>query len=503
MPERRSAVVDLGSNSFRLVVFTARDGWWKRTDEIYEAVRIGEGMAATGALGDEPIARGLHTVELFSHFCRATGLAEGDVHAVATSAIRTATNQREFLDRALERSGLRIRVLGEEEEARYGYLAAVNSTTLADGAVLDLGGGSMQLVRVKGRRAKALSSWPLGAVRMTERFLPDDRPARGKQLKALRAHVCEELEAAPWLRRGGARIVGIGGTVRNLATAAQHAAGLPTFGVQGFTLTRDALDALVEELAARAPADRAKVPGIKAARADLILAGAATIQAVLEAGDFDGLEVTEAGLREGVFFEDLLGPGGLLDDVRRASVDNLHAQFNGDDPHVEHVAKLALGLFDDLAGAGLHPGDPDERELLWAAAKLHDIGVHVDYDDHHKHSRYLILNAGLPGWTQREIALVAQMARYHRKGMPGLDDLSALGVKGDRDRISRCAAILRLAEHLERSRDQLVRAARVEVTDGTVELVLEGGSDVSLARWAAQRESELFERTFSRPLAVR
>jgi exopolyphosphatase/guanosine-5'-triphosphate,3'-diphosphate pyrophosphatase len=181
---------------------------------------------------------------------------------------------------------------------------------------------------------------------------------------------------------------------------------------------------------------------------------------------------------------------------------NLHAQYDGDEPHVEHVARLALEMFDDLARAGLHPGDPAERELLWAAAMLHDIGVRVDYDDHHKHSRYLILNAGLPGWTYREIALIAQMARYHRKGSPGLDDMAPLAVKGDRELVQRGAAILRLAEQLERSRDQLVRAAHVEVADGTVELRLEGGEDLSLARWAARRETELFERTFSRPLAV-
>jgi exopolyphosphatase/guanosine-5'-triphosphate,3'-diphosphate pyrophosphatase len=502
VPERRTAVIDLGSNSFRLVVFTAEHGWWRRTDEIYEAVRIGEGMAATGVLGDAPIQRGLATVELFAHFCRATGLEPGDVDAVATSAIRSARNGPSFLERARKETGLPMRVLSEQEEARYGYLAAVNSTTLADGVVLDLGGGSMQLVRVEGREARELSSWPLGAVRMTERFLADDRPARGKQLKALRAHVRAQLASAPWL--GDApRLVGIGGTVRNLATAAQYAAELPTFGVQGFTIGSDELDDLVEELAARSPAERAKVPGIKAARADVILAGATVIQAVLAHTGLDGIEVTEAGLREGVFFERHCTPTGMVDDVRRSSVENLHAQFNGDDAHVEHVATLALGMFDDLADAGLHAGDPSERELLWAAAKLHDIGVHVDYDDHHKHSRYLILNAGLPGWTQREIALVAQIARYHRKGAPSLDNLGGLARKGDRDLLSRCAAILRLAEHLERSRDQLVRAAHVEVHDGTVELRLEGGGDVSLARWAAQRETELFERTFSRPLAVR
>jgi exopolyphosphatase/guanosine-5'-triphosphate,3'-diphosphate pyrophosphatase len=502
VPERRTAVIDLGSNSFRLVVFTSDAGWWRRTDEIYEAVRIGEGMAATAKLGDAPMQRGLATVELFAHFCRATGLEAGDVDAVATSAIRSARNGRRFLDRAKQETGLPMRVLSEAEEARYGYLAAVNSTTLSDGVVLDLGGGSMQLVQVGGREARELSSWPLGAVRMTERFLPDDRPARGKQLKALRAHVREALASAPWLDEAP-RIVGIGGTVRNLATAAQYAAALPTFGVQGFTITRDALDDLVEELAGRPPADRAKVPGIKAARADVILAGATVIQAVLAHTGLDGIEVTEAGLREGVFFERHCTPTGMVDDVRRSSVENLHAQFNGDDAHVEHVAKLALGMFDELAAEGLHDGDPRERELLWAAAKLHDIGVHVDYDDHHKHSRYLILNAGLPGWTQREIGLVAQIARYHRKGVPSIDALGDLVRKGDRDLLGRCAAILRLAEHLERSRDQLVRAAHVEVHDGAVELRLEGGGDVSLARWAAQRETELFERTFSRPLAVR
>jgi len=501
--ERRTAVVDLGSNSFRLVVFAAGDRWWRRVDEIYEPVRIGEGADATGALGAAPMRRALTTIELFAHFCRATGLAPADVQAVATSAIRGASNREAFLERAQAVSGLTIRVLASEEEARYGYVAAVNSTTLADGVVLDLGGGSMQLVRVAGRRPEALASWPLGAVRMTERFLRGGEPAARKALKALRAHVAAELESAEWLPERGGRLVGIGGTVRNLAVAAQLEAGLPSFGVQGFVLERGAVDALVARLAALPASERAKVPGIKAARGDLILAGAATVQAVLDLGGFDGVEVTEAGLREGVFFErHLAGASGLLADVRRASVLNLAAQYDVGRRHTEHVAALALQMFDDLATAGLHPGDPLERELLWAAAMLHDIGVTVDYDDHHKHSRYLILNGGLPGFSPREVALVAQMARYHRKGTPGFDDLQALARKGDRDRLCRGAALLRLAEQLERSRDQLVRSAHVRVRDGEVELRLAGGEDLSLARWAAARETELFERVFGRTLRV-
>ena len=503
MEPRRTAVIDLGSNSFRLVVFTAGDECWQRTDEIYEAVRIGAGVDEEGALGAEQMERALSVVEVFSQFCHAAGIAPPDIDAVATSAIRDASNRDAFLDRAQRDSGLAVRVLTREEEARAGYQAAVNSTTLADGVVLDLGGGSLQLVEVRGRHPGELGSWPLGAVRMTERFLPGDGPAKSKHLKALRGHVREELGRAGWLGRTGRRIVGIGGTVRNLATAAQAEAGLPSMGVQGFVLTRDALDALVDRLAGLPPAERSKVTGIKPARADLILAGAVTVQAVLRAGDFDGLEATEAGLREGIFFaQHLDGDPPLLEDVRRDSVRNLAARHAVAPAHTEHVAALALGLFDQLAQEGLHDGDPLERELLWAAAQLHDIGMSVSYDDHHKHSRYLILNAGLPGFDPREVALIAQTARYHRKGTPEFGELAPLAQDGDGDRLNRLALMVRLAEDLERSRDQSVRAAHVAAENGTIRLELEAEGAAAVERWAAQREVDLVDRAFGRQLKV-
>jgi exopolyphosphatase / guanosine-5'-triphosphate,3'-diphosphate pyrophosphatase len=502
----RLAVIDLGSNSFRLVVFTARDGWWKRTDEIYEAVRIGEGLAATGVLGEPGMGRAQATMEVFAHFCAANGLAPGEIDAVATSAIRDAANAPVFLERAQRASGLAVRVLSTEDEARYGYLAAINSTTFDDGVMLDLGGGSMQLVRVGGRLAHEMDSWPLGAVRTSERFLPGDGPAKPRQLRELRAFIAGSLERAPWLGRGGGRLVGIGGTVRNLGAAAQRELGIPEFGVQGYVLMREQLDDLIDKLAKLSPAERAKFPGIKPSRGDLILGGAVVVQSVIELGGFDGLEVTEAGLREGVFFERHLDADPpLFEDVRSATVVNLAAQYGMDpagNPHTAHVVALALGLFDELAAAGLHDGDPHERELLWAACVLHDIGMAVDYDDHHKHSRYLILNAGMPGFTQREVALIGQAVRYHRKGMPSLGPFAPLAVKGDAERLDRMATLLRLAEDLERSRDQLVHEAHVTVADGAVRLELVSGGDDRVSRWAAGREVELFARAFDRALAI-
>jgi exopolyphosphatase/guanosine-5'-triphosphate,3'-diphosphate pyrophosphatase len=534
-PHERLAVIDLGSNSFRLVVFTAGAGWWRRTDEIYEPVRIGQGLASSGRLGEEPMRRALATIDVFAHFCRASGLRDGEVDALATSAIRDAENAAEFLARARERSGLPIRVLSREQEARYGYLAAVNSTTLGDGCVLDLGGGSLQLVHVGARQPRELGSWPLGAVRMTERFLPGN--GRGKAarrgLEELRARVARELEQARWLAGVGrlpreCRLVGIGGTVRNLAAAAQRAAGLPSGGVQGMVIGSEALDDLVERLASLPAAERASIPGIKPARADVILAGAVVLQGVLRAGGFERLEATEAGLREGVFFECLLAPRDppLFEDVRRASVLNLAAQYGADVPHTHHVATLALGMFDELAALGLHAGDPHERELLWAACMLHDIGMSVDYDDHHKHSRYLILNAGLPGFSPAEVAVIAQAVRYHRKGMPEPGPLQALFDEGDAALLDRCAVLLRLAEDLERARDQLVRRARFAVPvaagvvsesdsfdagpglrqrtppAGEIELRLSAAGESAVPRWAASRERELFARAFHRELSV-
>src|SRR3954447_419015 len=255
--ERRLAVIDCGSNSFRLVVFTYTDTWWKRTDEIHEAVRVGEGLEASGALQAEPMERALETLELYAHFCTATGIEE--IRPVATSAIRDASKQPTFLPPARERSGLDVEVLPGPAEARYGYLAAVNSTTLSDGVVLDLGGGSMQLTRVAGREAVDARSWPLGAVRMTERF----NPGKKKPTRALREHIAHELESAPWLGEDD-RLVAVGGTVRNLAAAAQLAAELPSYGIQGYFVSRAALRELIERFSALDPSERGEVEGVKA-----------------------------------------------------------------------------------------------------------------------------------------------------------------------------------------------------------------------------------------------
>ena len=282
---RQVAVIDLGSNSWRLVVYMFEPGdWWKLTDEIFETVRIGAGLAETGRLSEAGMGRGLETLAVFEHFCAAHGIGPDAVHAVATSAIRDATNGEMFLKAARAASGLNIEVISDEDEARFGYVAAINSSTMTDGIVLETGGGSIQVIEVADRRTVSLHSYPLGAVRVTEQFLPGSGPAKKRDLQRVRAHVRDVLADEAGLAGAGNRIVGMGGAVRNLAAAAQRMADQPDIGVQGFVITREMLAELVQTLAALSVDERGDVPGIKVGRADIILASALVIETVVELG---------------------------------------------------------------------------------------------------------------------------------------------------------------------------------------------------------------------------
>jgi exopolyphosphatase / guanosine-5'-triphosphate,3'-diphosphate pyrophosphatase len=499
---QRIAVADMGSNSWRLVVFGYEPDtpWWSLVDEIREAVRVGAGMGEEGVLRPDRIDRALHTAAVFASFCRASGIEQ--VEAVATSAIRDATNGDELLEAIRDKTGLKPRVITGSEEARYDWLAIANSTTIDDGFGLDIGGGSIQTLRIEDRRLAQAESLRLGSVRVSEEFLPGEK-ASSKAVKALRKKVAGELDALGWWEDGG-RLVGVGGTIRNLAAAAMKRADLPPLDVQGFLLTRDALEDIVEWLADRPASKRGDMPGIKPDRGDVILGGALVLAAALDSGGFDVIEVTEAGLREGVFFERLLGEDELFEDVRRESAMNLGHRFTAEQGHVDRVAELSLAMFDGLAEAGLHELGAGDRELLWAACVLHDIGTAIDYDDHHRHSQYLILNAGLPGFTQRELVMVGLIARYHRKGDPDTSELGPLEEDGDAERLQLLCAIIRLAEQFERSRDGAIRQVRVDAHDGTVALDAEAdpARDPSVPIWAARREAGLLADAIGREVEI-
>jgi exopolyphosphatase/guanosine-5'-triphosphate,3'-diphosphate pyrophosphatase len=490
---RRLAVIDLGSNTARLVLLSYEPGRrYALLDELRQVVRLSEGMteATGGLIRSDAFERGVQAMATFRAFCDAARV--DDLCATATSAVRDAANGAAFLAAVKARTGLELRILSGEEEAYYGALAVINSSTLTDGFVLDIGGGSAQLSRVQERRVAAAASWPLGAVRMSERFFSD--PPKKKEVRALVKHVTQSLGDAPEGFGEGAPLSGLGGTIRNLAKVQLAREAYPLDLLHGYALKEEALAEITELLLERSAAERSELPGLNADRADIIAAGATVALEILRRSGAGSIVISGQGLREGLFYPYLIPEAlHLIEDVRAFSVSNLERHYYDHPAHNAHVAKLALALFDQLAE--LHGYGELERELLHAAARLHDIGMAVNYFDHHKHGFYLVMSGALLGFTHREQVLIALLVRYHRKGTPDAQGLEAVLAEGDMARAQKLGALLRLAEYLERSKAQRVTGLRCHLGDAYVQVQLLGDA-TEVERREAEGRKGLFEAAY-------
>lgn len=508
--QRKVAVIDIGSNTSRLVIMAYEAAqWFKMIDQVRERVRLFEGMSDDNRLRPEPIERTIHLLRVFRSLCDANEIDE--VLAVGTSAVRDAANRDEFLERVSRETGLELRVLSGEEEAYYGYLGAINSIVFKNGVVVDIGGGSMQLTHIRARKSTRSISLPLGAVRLTEAFLHDNPPRVG-QVTALKRHLNQQLDTVTWINatRKDDVLVGQGGTLRTLAKMDQRRRDYPIDRLHDYVLTRRAIEEIEKELRSLPFNQRKKLPGLSSDRADVILAGTLVLLGVMRQGSYSEVVVCGQGIREGLFYEQFLRDAASQEngtaasrvpDVRAFAVANLNQLYEVNWAHARHVETLALALFDQLKS--LHGYGTFERNLLSNAALMHDAGVEIDYYNHHEHSAYLILNAELPGFSHREIALIAELARYHRRGNPKKKEFKGIFVDGDKQRIARLSALLRLAEYLERSRTQVVDSIRCHVNQYAVQIVALVRGDASTEVWSTERNAELFEKVYKRKLTVR
>lgn len=497
---RKIGIIDLGSNTTRLIVMAYAPGrCFRLVDEVSEVVRLAEGVDASGALQPLPIRRAVEALAMFKRLCRNTGVEE--IIAVGTSAIREASNQEDFWEALRSQTSLDLRIISAREEAYYAYVGAVNALNLRDGFIFDTGGGSTQVDAIANRRLVESFSAQAGVVRFTERYVKSD-PISKSDLRALLGAARRVFADLDWLRAGeGAVLAGMGGTVRTLARIDQKQRQYPLDRVHGYVLTRVALLGIIEQLARKNRREREQIPGLKADRADVTLAGAVIIDQLMERGGFHELVVSGQGVREGLFYSHFLRgmEPPLIDDPRAFSVINLARLDDYEQGHCSKVASICLSLFDQLAP--LHHYGPWERELLGYAATLHDIGVIVGYYDHHKHSEYLIHNAALLGFTHREIVILGALVRNHRKGWADLHSYAGLLQPGDTLRIMRLSSLLRIAEYLERSKSQVVREVRVELGD-PVRIFVDSRGDATVEIWEANRRAALFERAFQRKVQI-
>jgi len=494
---QRIGIADLGSNSARLIVFTCEPGQWFRiTDGIRETIRLGEGLGRSGRLSKGALARAVAAVELFADYARATGLDR--LELLGTSALRDAENRQAFVA-AVEPFGAPVRILTGEEEAELGVSAVANGFDLRDAWVMDLGGGSAQLSEMRDRLYVEGSAHPLGAVRLTEAFLASDPPSVD-EVRALEEAVDEELGGLARGLDGSRPLVAIGGTVRNLARMAQKARRYPLPMIHGYRLTREALEEVTLRLLQLPRARRERLAGLNPDRADIIVAGALVYRWLLRRTGLEEILISGHGVREGAFFRHFLDAPHLLPDVRAFSVRNRARQYPQPGGHVLQVRELAGRLFDLLAP--LHGMAEAERELLDAAAALHDSGTLLHYYRHERHGAYMLIAAPLDGYTHRELALLGLLVRYHRRGSPKLGAYAPLARPGDKRRLRQLTTCLRLAESLERSRAGRVRDIEIEVGKGSVVLRLVAYEEPTVELWEAQKHDRLFRRAFGRRLEL-
>ncbi len=493
-----TGIVDLGSSNARMVVYEHEPGdWFRLVDVIRQPVRLGEGLGSDSRMTEAAIARGLAALDLFVDYAAAAGLDL--LETIGTSALRDARNRKAF-DRGAERLGVEIHVLSGEEEARRGVLAVANGFALDDAWVVDLGGGSVQVSRMRQRRFKSGHAYPLGGVRLTEAFLAADPPRRS-EIKALEAAVDAQLgKLMPRLRRDDAPLVAMGGTIRNLARAAQRRLGYPLDVLHGYALSIEALEETLDLLLQQTARQRRRVPGIAEDRADVILAGGLVFRRLLRASRRKEILVSGHGVREGTFYHHFLPSPYRLAELRSFSVRNLMARYDLDSAHSRHVRHLAAKLFTGLAPA-YQLGEP-ERELLDAAAALHDLGITVDFYRHHRHGAYMLGFDALPGFSHREHVLLMQTIRYHHAGLPRLAPFEPLTTSGDKRLLARLATLLRLAESLERSRAGRVRDLAVELRGDEAVLRLAASEDPVVELWETAKHRELFARAFGRQLVL-
>lgn len=505
------AAIDIGSNSVHMII-AATEGArsFEVIDRVKEMVFLGRSVSESGVLTEEATQAGLQAVAKFHKLAQRHGVSV--IRAVATAAVREAENGGEFLYAIAERTGISPQVISGGEEARFIYLAARNALDLSSKSalVLDIGGGSVEAIVGDAREMRFGHSLKLGVQKLRTRF--GHTTLGKKQRKALEAHV-EKLAGAA-LREarqvGFELVVGTSGTILALGEAAHRAAGgTPWTTPTGRWVSLDDLRTLTERLTALTVEQRVSELGIDAKRADSIHVGAVLLCRLLELANAKKLTLSDASLRDGVVLDYLersaedVAAWNAEEDIRRHSVLTLARRCDQTGPHPHHVARLALSIFDQTTG--LHRLGDTERRLLEHASILHDIGQHIGYERHEQHAAYIIKNGDLRGFADAERVLIALLARYHRKSRPRRKDAEYAELGARQRRVVRIlSGILRIADGLDRSHHQLVRALIVSSGENQlrIEAEPEPGADLELELWGARRKSKLWARELGREVEI-
>jgi exopolyphosphatase / guanosine-5'-triphosphate,3'-diphosphate pyrophosphatase len=512
------AALDIGSNSLHLVVVeTDKEKPFRVLASGKEMVRLGRSTARDQVLSQAAMDRAVAAIRKFRSTAETHG-ARAFI-AVATSAVREAANRHDFIERVAAETGVHVDILSGIEEARLIALAVSyrkrgrrNQRML----VIDIGGGSTELAVTINDEIAALASLKLGAVRMTQQMIASD-PISEKQLRRLRSELRAILAPrAPEIKKAGYDLCfGTSGTINTIWSIALHRRMKTSRGrilLRGrseVSVTFDEVAAINRDLAELPLDDRTKIAGLSRARAEIIIAGGQILEAAMETLEVNEFSVCDWALREGVIIANLLRTGATINtSAARLEKDPslrgalaLAEKYQADLKHAHRTAYLAQQLFDELQS--LHKLGSEHRRLLAAAAILHDIGYFVSHTGHHKHSAYLIQNSEWSGFTDTELAIISNVARYHRSSTPKIRHLYYAAIpEEDQSVVRKLSAILRVADALDRDHEGRVRSVSCEIDDTLVRINAAGSAESETALWRIEERADLFQEEFGRRIEV-
>lgn len=504
------AVIDVGTNSIHMVLAEIEpEGSYKILDRFKNMARLGDGAFQHRRLSDTAMARGLEAIRTLVTLAKSKGYDR--IEAVATSAVREAENGGDFLKAVTRETDVTIRIVSGQEEARLIYLGVRQSIHLDErpAMVVDVGGGSVELIVGNRERLLHGQSLKLGAIRLKDHYLQRD-PQSAKTVARLRRAVAEQLKEAlkrvRWRRID--RLIATSGMAGNLAEIVHlRRTGRPLPQLNLATIDLKDIQTVEKLLARSSLKARLAIPGLDAKRADTLLPATMVIRTLMQLIGVDRLTLSDKAIREGLIYRFIeqhwegLRAEQEIPNVRRRNVVFLARRCHAQEGHAQHVAKLAARLFDDTRS--LHTLTDHDRELLEYAAILHDIGYLINSRQHHKHAYYLIKHADLAGFAADEIEMIANIARYHRRAMPqaGHTVFAAMS-REQRRRLRILSALLRMADGLDRTQFSVVQDLSVDVGRRIV-VSLRTVADAELEIWAARNRADLFEAVFKRPVHFR
>ena len=517
---RRIAAIDIGTNSFHLLVAAIDPKL--RTFRIIQAekvtTRLGERDPETGELTAAAMQRGYETLRQFKDLASSHQVEQ--IVTAATSAVREAPNGRDFLQTILDDLEMEVDLVSGPEEARLIYLGVLSGMPFGDRPhlLLDIGGGSTELILADGRDARALTSTRVGAVRLQRDFVQDD-PIPPQRRWFLQAFIQGSLEPAVDKVRRRIKpgetpvLVATSGTAMAIGSLAASEEERPPRKLHGYRVTGQRLNQVVDRLITMTPAQRRELAPINDRRAEIIVPGALILQTTMKMLGVEDLVLSERALREGLIVDWMLRQG-LLEDrfsfqssIRQRTVIHQVQRFAVNQSRAERVASHALSLYDATRGV-MHDDSGEGRELLWAAAMLHTCGQHINISAYHKHTWYVIRHGELLGYSEAEHLMVAAIARYHRRSLPKKrhESWQLVATRDNRRCVHQMALLLRLAAALDRRPEPVISALRIHAVKGSLDLEIvpeRVNQNVSLEQWSLEGCAEVVKEAVGVNLRVR